>query len=90
MYKESVLDLIVKRWQVYAMPVFDMLERTMVKRFNFPPGIGLRLIVRSAYVGENHFCILWAEQSVLVKRRQIYTFGLCKFIKLSFHASIFK
>ncbi|XAR65401.1 hypothetical protein NMG60_11009523 [Bertholletia excelsa] len=37
-------------YQVFAMPVFDMLERTMVKRSNFPPGIGLRLIVRSAYV----------------------------------------
>lgn len=34
------------------MPVFDMLERLMVKKVNFPPGIALRLITRSAYVGE--------------------------------------
>ncbi|XP_019164916.1 PREDICTED: lysine histidine transporter-like 6 [Ipomoea nil] len=32
------------------MPVFDMLERTMVKRLNIPPGLVLRLVVRSAYV----------------------------------------
>lgn len=35
------------------MPVFDMLETAMVKRLNFPPGIALRILVRSAYVGEN-------------------------------------
>ena len=34
------------------MPVFDMLERMMMKRLNFPPGIILRLIARSSYVGE--------------------------------------
>ncbi|GAA0149209.1 hypothetical protein LIER_08445 [Lithospermum erythrorhizon] len=37
-------------YQVFAMPVFDMLEMTIVKDLNFPPGILLRLIVRSAYV----------------------------------------
>lgn len=35
------------------MPVFDLLERAMVKHVKFPPGIVLRLFVRSAYVGEN-------------------------------------
>jgi hypothetical protein len=34
------------------MPVFDMLERMMMKRLNFPPGIALRLLTRSTYVGE--------------------------------------
>lgn len=38
--------------QVYAMPVFDMLERMMMKKVYFPPGIALRLITRSVYVGE--------------------------------------
>lgn len=42
-----------KMFQVYAMPVFDMLETAMVKKLNFPPGIALRILVRSAYVGEN-------------------------------------
>lgn len=39
--------------QVYAMPVFDLLERMSMKRFNIPPGITLRLIIRSAYVGKS-------------------------------------
>lgn len=34
------------------MPVFDMVERQMVNRFHFPPGLLLRLIARSAYVGK--------------------------------------
>ncbi|XP_030471800.2 lysine histidine transporter-like 6 [Syzygium oleosum] len=41
---------VIGGFQVYAMPVFDMLERTMVKRANFPPGRALRLLTRSAYV----------------------------------------
>ncbi|XP_022775814.1 lysine histidine transporter-like 6 isoform X2 [Durio zibethinus] len=40
---------VIGSYQVYAMPVFDLLERIMVKRLNFPPGIALRLITRSAY-----------------------------------------
>lgn len=35
------------------MPVFGMLERLMMKKFNIPPGKIPRLIIRSAYVGEN-------------------------------------
>ena len=34
------------------MPVFDLIERMMIKRLNFPPGLALRLVARSAYVGE--------------------------------------
>lgn len=41
-----------KGLQVYAMPVFALLERMVEKRFNFPPGIALRLIIRSTYVGK--------------------------------------
>ncbi|XP_019164951.1 PREDICTED: lysine histidine transporter-like 6 [Ipomoea nil] len=41
---------VIGSYQVYAMPVFDMLERTMVKRLNIPPGLVMRLVVRSAYV----------------------------------------
>ncbi|KAF7827843.1 lysine histidine transporter-like 6 [Senna tora] len=36
---------------VYAMPVFDMIERMMIRRLNFPPGLPLRLLARSSYVG---------------------------------------
>ncbi|KAJ8445364.1 hypothetical protein Cgig2_010722 [Carnegiea gigantea] len=45
---------VIGSYQVYAMPVFDLLERLMQKRLNFPPGIALRLITRSAYVGDKH------------------------------------
>ncbi|KAK6931467.1 Amino acid transporter, transmembrane domain [Dillenia turbinata] len=41
---------VIGSYQVYAMPVFDMLENMMVKRLNFPPGAVLRIITRSAYV----------------------------------------
>ncbi|KAF2311167.1 hypothetical protein GH714_019785 [Hevea brasiliensis] len=41
---------VIGSYQVYAMPVFAMLERMMIKRLNFPPGIALRLVTRSAYV----------------------------------------
>ncbi|KAL2546379.1 Lysine histidine transporter-like 6 [Forsythia ovata] len=41
---------VIGSYQVYAMPIFDLVEKNMVKRLNFPPGAMLRLIVRSAYV----------------------------------------
>ncbi|CAI0459041.1 unnamed protein product [Linum tenue] len=41
---------VIGSYQVYAMPVFDMLERMMVKKWNFSQGLPLRLVVRSAYV----------------------------------------
>jgi hypothetical protein len=37
--------------QIYAMPVFDMMETVLVKKMNFPPGMMLRLITRTVYVG---------------------------------------
>jgi len=39
--------------QIYAMPVFDMLETVLVKRFRFSPSLRLRLITRSIYVGKS-------------------------------------
>lgn len=38
--------------QIYAMPVFDMIETVLVKKFHLPPGLTLRLVARSAYVGK--------------------------------------
>lgn len=49
--KELKLEFFVV--QVYAMPVFDMIERSTVKRLSISRGLMLRLIVRSAYVGES-------------------------------------
>jgi len=37
--------------KIYAMPVFDMLETFLVKKLRFRPGLPLRLIARSLYVG---------------------------------------
>lgn len=41
---------VIGSYQVYAMPVFDMIEKMMIAKLNFPPGIALRLITRSTYV----------------------------------------
>jgi hypothetical protein len=37
--------------QIFAMPVFDMMETILVKKLRFPPGLALRLIARTTYVG---------------------------------------
>ncbi|KAK3027693.1 hypothetical protein RJ639_041403 [Escallonia herrerae] len=37
-------------YQVFAMPVFDLMESYLVQKLNFTPGRPLRLIARSTYV----------------------------------------
>lgn len=46
---------VIGSYQVYAMPVFDMLEEATVRRLKIPPGIILRIVVRSAYVATTLF-----------------------------------
>ncbi|KAK7306951.1 hypothetical protein VNO77_39601 [Canavalia gladiata] len=41
---------VVGSYQVYAMPVFDLIERMMIKRLNFSRGLTLRLVARSSFV----------------------------------------
>ncbi|XP_062221303.1 lysine histidine transporter 2-like [Phragmites australis] len=41
---------VVGSYQVYAMPVFDMIETVLVKKHRFTPGFRLRFVARSAYV----------------------------------------
>jgi amino acid permease len=41
---------VVGSYQVFAMPVFDMMETVLVKKLRFAPSLGLRLVARSAYV----------------------------------------
>ncbi|XP_020246161.1 lysine histidine transporter 2-like [Asparagus officinalis] len=41
---------VIGSYQIYAMPVFDMIETVLVKKFRLPPGLTLRLLARSAYV----------------------------------------
>ncbi|KAJ1410603.1 Amino acid transporter, transmembrane domain [Sesbania bispinosa] len=42
---------VIGGYQVFAMPVFDMLETYLVKTLKFPPSFALRLTVRTIYVG---------------------------------------
>jgi hypothetical protein len=42
---------VVGSYQVYAMPVFDMIETVLVRKYWFTPGFRLRLIARTVYVG---------------------------------------
>ncbi|KAL6658814.1 hypothetical protein ACP70R_002854 [Stipagrostis hirtigluma subsp. patula] len=46
---------VIGSYQVYAMPVFDMIETVLVKKYWFRPGLTLRLIARSVYVGFTMF-----------------------------------
>ncbi|KAJ8628466.1 hypothetical protein MRB53_021773 [Persea americana] len=41
---------VIGRYQIFTMPVFDMMETVLVKRLHFTPGLTLRLISRSIYV----------------------------------------
>jgi amino acid permease len=42
---------VIGSYQVYAMPVFDMMETVLVKKLRFRPGLRLRLVSRTVYVG---------------------------------------
>ncbi|KAL0905284.1 hypothetical protein M5K25_023693 [Dendrobium thyrsiflorum] len=46
---------VIGSYQIYAMPVFDMIETVLVKKFFLPPGLPLRLIARSFYVAVTMF-----------------------------------
>lgn len=46
---------VIGSYQVYAMPVFDMLETVLVKKMHFTPGLPLRLIARTLYVAFTMF-----------------------------------
>jgi amino acid permease len=46
---------VIGSYQIYAMPVFDMIETVLVKKLRFPPGLILRLIARSLYVAFTMF-----------------------------------
>ncbi|CAL0323021.1 unnamed protein product [Lupinus luteus] len=46
---------VIGSYQIYAMPVFDMIESLLVKKLNFTPSIILRFIVRNVYVAFTMF-----------------------------------
>ncbi|KAF5449401.1 hypothetical protein F2P56_029851 [Juglans regia] len=41
---------VIGSYQIYAMPVFDMLETLLVKKLNFQPSFILRFVTRTSYV----------------------------------------
>ncbi|KAK9061683.1 hypothetical protein SSX86_018866 [Deinandra increscens subsp. villosa] len=46
---------VIGSYQIYAMPVFDMIETVLVKKLNFTPSRTLRFISRNIYVGFTMF-----------------------------------
>ncbi|XP_071734960.1 lysine histidine transporter 1-like [Rutidosis leptorrhynchoides] len=46
---------VIGSYQIYAMPVFDMIETVLVKKLNFAPSFMLRFITRNVYVGLTMF-----------------------------------
>lgn len=46
---------VIGSYQIYAMPVFDMIETVLVKKLNFPPSFALRFVSRNLYVAFTMF-----------------------------------
>ncbi|KAK4847006.1 hypothetical protein QYF36_024251 [Acer negundo] len=46
---------VIGSYQIYAMPVFDMIETLLIKQLNFRPTRTLRFVVRNVYVGFTMF-----------------------------------
>ncbi|KAG9130000.1 hypothetical protein Leryth_007112 [Lithospermum erythrorhizon] len=46
---------VIGSYQVFAMPVFDMIETFLVKKLKFTPSTTLRVIARSTYVASTMF-----------------------------------
>ncbi|XP_039682648.1 lysine histidine transporter 1 [Medicago truncatula] len=46
---------VIGSYQIYAMPVFDMIESFLVKKLNFKPSTILRFLVRNLYVAFTMF-----------------------------------
>ncbi|GMJ04327.1 lysine histidine transporter 1 [Hibiscus trionum] len=46
---------VIGSYQIYAMPVFDMMETVLVKKLNFKPSRTLRFVVRNLYVAITMF-----------------------------------
>ncbi|XP_017255482.1 lysine histidine transporter 1 [Daucus carota subsp. sativus] len=46
---------VIGSYQIYAMPVFDMIETVLVKKLKFPPSFALRFVSRNLYVAFTMF-----------------------------------
>jgi len=65
--------------QIYAMPVFDMMETVLVKKLHFSPCLTLRLITRSLYVGNDSFSFKQPYTFMFLTKKDILIsiFALC-------------
>ncbi|KAH7532385.1 hypothetical protein FEM48_Zijuj04G0014100 [Ziziphus jujuba var. spinosa] len=46
---------VIGGYQIFAMPVFDMIESALIKKLKFPPSAALRFIIRNVYVALTMF-----------------------------------
>ncbi|KAL2320246.1 hypothetical protein Fmac_029215 [Flemingia macrophylla] len=67
---------VIGSYQLYAMPVFDMIETVMVKKLRFKPSWVMRFAVRNVYVGE-HNTTLNAKE--LERQLDMVSFGNANF-----------
>lgn len=49
---DQILGFLCIILQLFAMPVFDMIETVLVKKLHFRPTTTLRFISRNVYVGK--------------------------------------
>uniref|UniRef100_A0A453R046 Amino acid transporter transmembrane domain-containing protein n=1 Tax=Aegilops tauschii subsp. strangulata TaxID=200361 RepID=A0A453R046_AEGTS len=68
---------VIGSYQIYAMPVFDMLETFLVKKLRFKPGWPLRLIARSLYVGTIHHARRHRHPLLRWATRLLWWFCIC-------------
>ncbi|KAI8541363.1 hypothetical protein RHMOL_Rhmol08G0054400 [Rhododendron molle] len=87
---------VIGSYQIYAMPVFDMIETVLVKKMNFKPTWSLRFITRNIYVGNIHnvyrhdLPFLWRPSIVFWRIRVCPNHILCKkTIRVSFVIGMF-
>jgi len=52
----TIINIFFRKQQIFAMPVFDMIETLLVKHMEFAPTFALRLSVRTLYVGMSTCC----------------------------------
>lgn len=72
---------VIGSYQIYAMPVFDMIETLLVKKLKFTPSFKLRFITRTTYVGKNPraITVLFADSDFLPKPSLYFSFSFAAF-----------
>ncbi|KAH7524874.1 hypothetical protein FEM48_Zijuj06G0165500 [Ziziphus jujuba var. spinosa] len=55
---------VIGSYQVFSMPIFDIIESCLVQKMHFTPGRPLRIVARSTYVGK-HASFQWFLISII-------------------------